>query len=591
MVESYRALIVDDERSVRSLTVRAMSHEHFVCDEAADGDEAAAMCQRERYDVVVTDLQMPARNGYSLACSLLERDDRPLISVLTGVLEPRLAKDLYARGVDHIEFKPTDYDLFATKLKSLLARRTPVATPCAAPPVVAADQHQTRNPPTKQVTRITIAEVEARLKRLAGILPMSQAALDVVDVVNADNSNATQAAAAIARDASLAVDVLKLANSSFYNPSREKVVSLEQAVVRIGTRRVGELALAATVLTSLTTGVLPWMDVDLAWRRSIAAGLAVDWLVDSANLTDEHEGLFLCALMHGLGRIALGTVFPEEYEFMVNKCSTSNASLLQLEREVFPESAAETMMRLLAIWNVPTVECEPLKHLFDEYTALSSLDEIPRRKVELLKVSVLVGQVAVGVWEPWDLIEVPPTSVVERLRIASVSRIVEQTKADLFEVVNFRKHPTIQSGSDHRESDAKPNHLDLRRVSYCNRPLDRADFLPEILHCMNVVTVSPDANEADPDAPVLINGLELSTDEIVAPVNSSKPGLAKQLVVSATGHSERHHPRSESVTLPCSIAALRSRLQWLLQSEQVDTSPQRQTPPGIVSSSLIPSRD
>jgi HD-like signal output (HDOD) protein/CheY-like chemotaxis protein len=574
MVEPYRALVVDDERSVRSLTVRAMSHEHFICDEAADGDEAAAMCQRERYDIVVTDLQMPGRNGYSLACGLLEHDDRPLISVLTGVLEPRLAKDLYARGVDYIEFKPVDYDLFATKLKSLLARRVQVATPCASPPVVAADQHQVRNPPTKQVTKITIAEVETRLKRLAGILPMSQAALDVVDVVHADNSNATQAAAAIARDASLAVEVLKLANSSFYNPSRERIVSLEQAVVRIGTRRVGELALAATVLTSLTTGVLPWMDVDLAWRRSIAAGLAVDWLVDSANLSDDHEGLFLCALMHGLGRIALGTVFPEEYESMVNKCRASNRSLLELEREVFPESAAEIMMRLLAIWNVPTVECEPLKHLFDEYTALSSLDEMPRRKVELLKVSVLVGQVAVGVWEPWDLIEVPPPSVVERLRIASVSRIVKQTRSDLFEVVNFRKHPAIQSGSD-----AKSHHPDLRRVLYCNRPLNRVDFLPdflpEILHCMNVVTVSPDASEADSDAPVLINGLGVSTDEIAASVNSNKPGLVKQLIVSATGDSERHHPRSELVTLPCSFAALRSRLQWLLQSEQVDTSPQR----------------
>ena len=47
MVEPYRALIVDDEPSVRSRTVRAMSQEHFNCDEAADGDEAAAMCQRE----------------------------------------------------------------------------------------------------------------------------------------------------------------------------------------------------------------------------------------------------------------------------------------------------------------------------------------------------------------------------------------------------------------------------------------------------------------------------------------------------------------------------------------------------------------
>ena len=556
MARQYRALIVDDESSVRTLTVRAFRDEQFVCDEAADGEEAATMCQREHYDLVVTDLKMPRRHGYQLACDLLGGNHHPMIAVLTGVLEPRLAKDLYARGVDHIEFKPVDYDLFATRIKSLLARRNQTAAGADAfvrrPSEAVGQGFDGLGGPSYgksncailgRERQITIGEVKTRLKHLAGIMPMSQAALDVVDVVQADSSNATQAAAAIARDASLAVEVLKLANSSFYNPSRERIVSLEQAVVRIGTRRVGELALAATVLTSLTTSVLPWMNVDLAWRRSIAAGLAVDWLVDAANLSDHHEGLFLCALMHGLGRIALGTVFPGEYESMVAECRASNASLLNLENKLFPESAVQTMMRLLAFWNVPTAECEPLKYLTDTYEALSQLDDVLRRKVELLKLSVLVGQLAVKEWESWDLVEFPPASTLERLNVTSVSEIVARTRADLFEVVHFRKHPTTQGPGDTKSSD-----VDSPRLLYCESAEDHGNQLPEMLRCMNIVLVlqEPRVRCSPQPIPVSMNGVPASQQST-----------------------------AEILGLPCSFAALESRLQASLRPANETASPIR----------------
>ncbi len=564
MAKPYRALIVDDEQRVRSLTVRAMNHEQFICDEASDGDEAVSMCRHRKYDLVVTDLKMPGRNGYQLACDLLDHDDRPMIVVLTGVLEPRLAKDLYARGVEHIEFKPVDYDLFATRIKSLLARQVQAATPLAAMCDNGVEENQTSSPPSGQMTSITMGEVEARLKHLAGISPMSQAALDVVDVVHADDSDATQVAAAIARDASLAVEVLKLANSSFYNPSGERVVSLEQAVVRVGTRRVGELALATTVLSSLTTSVLPWMDVDLAWRRSIAAGLAVDLLVDAAELCSDHEGLFLCALMHGLGRIALGTVFPETYRSMVEKCRASNSPLVDLEREVFPETAANSMLRLLSIWNVPTAACEPLKHLSDEYTALSHLDELSRKQVELLKLSVLVGQIAVGEWESWDLVELPPRNVLERLNVVSVSEIVEQTRADLFEVVNFRKRSPVPFNSA-----AQFDNGHSAQLSYCQSPSEHIDFLFEITRCLNIASLAAEHIDSASGDPILINKIGVPPHELAASINAYERRARKRLVVTDADAPNVDSPDLEVIRLPCSFATLRTGLQTLLQPNVV----------------------
>ncbi|NQT13849.1 MAG: response regulator [Planctomycetes bacterium] len=116
----YRALIVDDESSVRRLTARAMAGEGFACNVAADGDDGEAMALRGNHNVVITDLRMPNRDGHTLATNLLDLEDRPAIVVLTGTAEPGVVKDLIARGVEDVTYKPVDYDLFAAKVKALV---------------------------------------------------------------------------------------------------------------------------------------------------------------------------------------------------------------------------------------------------------------------------------------------------------------------------------------------------------------------------------------------------------------------------------------------------------------------------------------
>ena len=118
----YRAVVVDDEAQIRQLTMRALTAEGFRCHAAVDGAEALRMAEENHYDWVVTDLRMPNAHGHALAANLLARPDRPAIMVLTGLLEPQLARDLLARGVDDIVFKPIDYNLFAIKANTLVRR-------------------------------------------------------------------------------------------------------------------------------------------------------------------------------------------------------------------------------------------------------------------------------------------------------------------------------------------------------------------------------------------------------------------------------------------------------------------------------------
>lgn len=122
---SRRALVVDDEPTVHRLVSLALRRAGFSCDAAEDGILAAALAGSYRYDVVVTDLRMPNKDGFALVAELLERNERPVIIIYTGAVDQDMARDFLARGADHIAFKPTDLALLAARIKSLVDRRGP----------------------------------------------------------------------------------------------------------------------------------------------------------------------------------------------------------------------------------------------------------------------------------------------------------------------------------------------------------------------------------------------------------------------------------------------------------------------------------
>lgn len=79
-----RVLIADDEDLVRGAMARVLERAGFDVTSAADGDEAAVLAKRERFDVVVADVCMPGRNGVDLLRELREHDNDLPVILLTG---------------------------------------------------------------------------------------------------------------------------------------------------------------------------------------------------------------------------------------------------------------------------------------------------------------------------------------------------------------------------------------------------------------------------------------------------------------------------------------------------------------------------
>lgn len=567
----YRALVVDDETLVRNLTVRALVREGFTCDTAADGAQALEMVRRTAYDVVVTDLRMPNRHGHALACDVLAVEDHPAVVVLTGVAEPKLAKDLLARGVDHIEFKPVDYTLFAAKVRGLVGRRRGQLLAGGSEPAETSQEGSSEEAeaPGDASGPHGLADLEAKLVRLCRILPVSHAALDVLSLTSSPDAEPEQIAAAVARDPSLSADVLKQANSSYYNPSGQKITDLEKAVARIGNKRLGELAIATSALAALTARNLPWMDVDLAWRRSVAAGVAADLLLGRDGRTASDEGVFLSAIMHPLGRVVLGMLYPQQYREMVQACALRKEMLADLERSTLGLSHGRVISRLLELWNVPAAVHEPLKHVTDTYESLAKLPEPLRTKTELVKLAVLLGRIAVGYWEPWDRIEIPPGPILKRLNLDSLDAILAQVRIDSQQIVAL-------SAQARSVTERKPQERTLLPVPYCNLSPEPFDFVAEIVGSMGIPLKPCEPDALASGEPVLINCVWTPVYRLAAHVGLGPGG--ERLVITDTNHLEPYSRFSNVVALPASCAALRSPCERLAKPSHGPTEARRPEP-------------
>lgn len=79
-----RVLIADDEDLVRNALARILERAGFDVVTVADGEEAARVAKRERFDAVVADVCMPGQDGVGLLRELRDHDvDLPVI-LLTG---------------------------------------------------------------------------------------------------------------------------------------------------------------------------------------------------------------------------------------------------------------------------------------------------------------------------------------------------------------------------------------------------------------------------------------------------------------------------------------------------------------------------
>src|SRR5689334_17173098 len=117
-----RILVVDDDESIRNLFA-CFLNENYTCATAASSDEALAKLARDSYGLVISDIQMPGRNGVELLREIRLRYPDTVVVMISGIARPQRVRDALRLGATDYLIKPIELEVLSFAVERALERR------------------------------------------------------------------------------------------------------------------------------------------------------------------------------------------------------------------------------------------------------------------------------------------------------------------------------------------------------------------------------------------------------------------------------------------------------------------------------------
>jgi two-component system cell cycle response regulator CpdR len=120
---ALRVLLVDDEAMVRDSVRRFLTYDGHQVETASSGSEALLAIQQNKFDVVITDYEMPGMKGDKLAAAIKALlPDQPII-LITAYTESLRGAGEFPLAVDLMISKPFDVEEFRRAVRRVAASR------------------------------------------------------------------------------------------------------------------------------------------------------------------------------------------------------------------------------------------------------------------------------------------------------------------------------------------------------------------------------------------------------------------------------------------------------------------------------------
>jgi len=164
----------------------------------------------------------------------------------------------------------------------------------------------------------------------------------------------------ISSDPSLAVRLLRIANSPFYGLS-SKVETISHALGVVGIDQLKELALA-TILVNRFEGIeKDLVNMQSFWMHSIGCGLAARAI---AKKMGEHhvESYYTASMLHDVGSLIIYKEMPDKSREILTRCKSEGLPLSTVEDEILGFTHAEVGALVFANWGLPDSLVEAVKY-------------------------------------------------------------------------------------------------------------------------------------------------------------------------------------------------------------------------------------
>ncbi len=115
--EQVAVLVAEDNLINQKIVIKALQNIGYRCDVVANGLEVLSSLQRQRYDIVMMDVQMPEMDGLQATREVIKQygDKRPIIIAMTAGAYEKDKQECLDAGMDDYITKPFDFDNFYYK--------------------------------------------------------------------------------------------------------------------------------------------------------------------------------------------------------------------------------------------------------------------------------------------------------------------------------------------------------------------------------------------------------------------------------------------------------------------------------------------
>ena len=122
LLAGRRLLVADDEDAIRETLYEVLTHQGCEVATARDGAEAAGMLSQSQYDLVLSDIRMPHKNGYEVFATAKARNPDCAVILMTGFgYDPsHSVVRAHREGLSAVLFKPFKVDQLLIEVRQAL---------------------------------------------------------------------------------------------------------------------------------------------------------------------------------------------------------------------------------------------------------------------------------------------------------------------------------------------------------------------------------------------------------------------------------------------------------------------------------------
>lgn len=157
----------------------------------------------------------------------------------------------------------------------------------------------------------------------------------------------------VSEDQSLASQVLKVANSSYY-AGLSSIATIKDAIVRLGAQEVANMVMMASQF-ELYRSENEYLNSSMQklWLHSLACATGAKWLAVKTGYVNLAAESFMGGLLHDIGQLALLKVLDDIHRSKQSKVIFSDT----LINEILARMHEDVGYRLLKSWSLPDPYC------------------------------------------------------------------------------------------------------------------------------------------------------------------------------------------------------------------------------------------